>query len=428
MAVRFLRSWHGSLSLAGGVDGEGGEGLVSLVSLPSRKSLALGVNALVGAIERNGLDELIYPPWAAGADPGAGTGGAGGAGGTGWGAAAGVQNLYVSASLLKEAPPRGRRGGKDYVGRAPGVWMDLDVREGGFKDWDEVWAVVQMFDRLGVGPGLVVATGGGGAHLYWHVAGERDERAEIGAGAGLRPEKCESLGRGVRLWTQSQTGVAVDACENCDRVLRLPGSVHWPKSLDPGPEGGGGVATSCELIRCEVRWTPESELRELTAGAEAEWRERTRASRETYRSREGRAEEEVMGWLRRHGDEEESEAVVTGSWSYQYALIHAEEGYNNEVSWATILEPLGWTRNGGPDREGRQEWRRPGGGEHSGRSLVTDWVESPNAASLLSMAPETGLRGLHDAGVPLTKARVAAELWCGGDMSRLLTEWLARRG
>src|SRR3954469_20868682 len=100
MAVRFLRSWHGALSLAGGVGGGGGEGLVSLVSLPSRKSLALGVSALVGAIERNGLDELIYPPWAAGADPGAGTGGVGGAGGAGWGAAAGVQNLYVSASLL----------------------------------------------------------------------------------------------------------------------------------------------------------------------------------------------------------------------------------------------------------------------------------------------------------------------------------------
>jgi hypothetical protein len=73
------------------------------------------------------------------------------------------------------------------------------------------------------------------------------------------------------------------------------------------------------------------------------------------------------------------------------------------MSWAEILEPYGWTWQR-ELRDGSNEWARPGRDE---RSAVVDYEDSP-VMSLLSMADETGLADLKDAGIPLTKYRV---LW-----------------
>jgi hypothetical protein len=409
VAGRYLKEWHGLL---------GENVLVSVVMLPSARSFCAPLSEVVARLDGLGLEELVYP-----AELGAVR-----------------QSVYVAAGVLRERPVKGR-GGKKYFEHAPGTWMDLDVREGGFSGWDEIVDLVVEMDRAGIGPQMMVGTGSGGAHLYWAVEG------------GIAAPEGEMLGRRLRLWVESRTDYAVDHCENSDRVLRLPGSIRWPK-----PAGGGhwdAVPRECTLVRERVEgsWAAPDRIRELTAEVWEEWSSRTREHRGRRATRRAEAMDTVWGVV----DGEDPLLVSAGdrlrgdvlgeirgwvndgvgrgqslTWREMWALSMAEDEFDESVGWAAILEPRGWRRYGEPDDEGRVQWTRPGGGEHSGRSLVTDWAGSPNVGSLLSMAEETGLRTMHDAGVPLTKHAVAAALYWNGNVGDLLRAWLCggdwRRG
>lgn len=404
-AARYLLSWHGVL----------GDPLVSVVMLPSARSFCAPISEVVVRLEGSGLEELVYP-----VEPGAVR-----------------QSVYVSAGTLREKPEPGRRGGKKFFEHAPGAWMDLDVREGGFRDWSEIMDLVVEMDRLGVGPQMIVGTGSGGAHCYWAVEG------------GVASADGERLGRRLRLWAEEKTGYAIDHCENADRVLRLPGSVRWPK-----PAGGGAwdsVPRECSLVRerREGSWCSVERITELTQDVWDVWSSRTREAR-TRRTRQGatametvwgavggsqrarargEAISEIRAWV---GEDATFGRGQSLNWRKMWALSMAEDEFDAVVSWSEILVPRGWRRYGDPDDEGRVQWTRPGGGEHSGRSLVTDWSGSPNVGSLLSMAPETGLRELHDSGAALTKHQVAATLYWNGHVGGLLRAWLCgddwRRG
>ena len=120
-----------------------------------------------------------------------------------------------------------------------------------------------------------------------------------------------------------------------------------------------------------------------------------------------------------------------GGWRGQYKRFAFEDMFNHGVTWGQILEPKGWAKYGEPDSQGRQSWTRPGGGGKNPRSAVTDWEQSPNVMSLLSDSEETGLSHLYllaDDAVEkrhkLTKVRVAAELWAGGSIEKLIRIWL----
>lgn len=379
-AIEYLKTWHGSLP------GMAKQGFVSVVTLPSTVSAPLRLDGVLGALESEGLWPVISGSWARrDLQP---------------------QSVYVGAAYQKSPSKRGKRGGKELFGKAPGPWADCDIRKSGFADWAAVMQLVDRFGEVGLPPSIVAFSGAGG-HLYWHVGAP---------GEGLGPE-VEELGHGLRLWAERETGISLDSCENRDRILRLPGSIHWPKKI-----GSGEVPTACSLVRCEERWAPVERVSELTAGVLGEWQARTRETRALYRARDDRAERDIRNFRALTGAADDDD-----SWGHRYDLAHAEEEFAMSVSWKSILEGKGWTRNGDPDAEGRQEWARPGADSHSGRSMITDWRGSPDVASLLSRAPETGLLRLYDSRIPLTKARVAAELWTGGDMARLLTEGMARR-
>ncbi len=94
------------------------------------------------------------------------------------------------------------------------------------------------------------------------------------------------------------------------------------------------------------------------------------------------------------------------------------------MTWDEILLPHGWRPTTDPytgaeqvDGEGRRVWSRPGS---TRRSATTDWPPNPHTMTLFSTAPQTGLLRLLDAGVPLSKLRVHAELAHGGDLSAVV--------
>ena len=74
-------------------------------------------------------------------------------------------------------------------------------------------------------------------------------------------------------------------------------------------------------------------------------------------------------------------------------------------------------------------WTRPraDGEKVNPRSAVTDWDDSPHVMSLLSDSPATGLTRLVDAGIPLSKLNVAAELHFGGSKNRALMAFIASK-
>jgi hypothetical protein len=402
-AARYLRGWHGLM---------GEQALVSVVMLPSARSFCAPLEAVLDRLAGLGLEELVYP-----AEGGSVR-----------------QSVYVAAGVLRERPVKGR-GGKKFFERAPGTWMDLDVREGGFGSYGEILDLVLEMDRFGIGPQMIVGTGSGGCHCYWAVEG------------GVDAADGEMLGRRLRFWVEARTGYAVDHCENSDRILRLPGSIRWPK-----PAGGGAwdaMPRECVLIRerLEGSWADVDRIRELTEELWEVWSRRTREERAARSSRRATAMDVVWsvvdGSQRERGRSEvlgEIRGWVNGSagrgqsltWREMWALSMAEDEFDASVPWDAILVPRGWSKYGEPDAEGRQQWTRPGGGEHSGRSMVTDWLGSPNVASLLSMDPATGLRTLHDSGQALTKHMVAAALYWDGHVGGLLRAWLCgdewRRG
>jgi len=120
-------------------------------------------------------------------------------------------------------------------------------------------------------------------------------------------------------------------------------------------------------------------------------------------------------------------------WARMRDVACAEMDFALEKSWENILGPFGWRLmdgDGRPDAHGRRTWTRPGAGGigTNPRSLITDWDQSPDVASLLSEAPETGLWRLKEAGVPLTKMRVWVELAWHGDMAGFLESWLGGGG
>lgn len=388
VAASFASLWHGWHS---GV-GEGSGGFVSVFSLPGQQSLFVPVSELGRVIIDNGLDELTYV-----------------------GGGQGPQNLYHSVGVYGKRPTRGRGRAAD-VAWAPGVWLDCDVKLGGFENEGQIFDLVRALDGAGLPPQIAVRTGpGGGHHLYW-----RTERPLLG-------EEIEEWA--LRIWLYASSllpeGVSIDRLVEPNRVMRLPGSLWWPK---PGSVGGAGTGGGGEPVRMVRGWDEGAlSLADLEAASRAPWERWRQARAEAQKRRRESLAQVVLEWSDDEDVLDAAGGVKIGKWGMLSRLELWEAEFNLDVSWDQILVPAGWVRTNGPDAEGRVSWMRPGEGRRNPRSLVTDWDGSPHVAKLMSDAPETRLLHLEAAGLPMTKLNVMAALYFNDNTHETLLRWYKAR-
>lgn len=357
-AARFMEAWYGP---------DTDDRLVQINRLltggaPHPRALTLSKSTAVDMLSGADLDDLVYSEEKT------------------W-------NLYHSCGFLKEVPPDRKRGGKSYISQVPGVFLDLDVKAESFSSEEQILAFLRTFPIL---PAILVSTGTGGIHAYWKCSSLVDA------------EQAERLGEMWWAFAQSRApeGVKIDKVFNRDRILRLPGSVRWPKATE---------APSLARIRYldpTVVTTPD----EIRAASQAAWKvveERRRHTRHSI-ARASLSARDIEG-------------LADNPWMQLYVSSQLPDHFNEHHSWVEILEPKGWSRIG-TDYTGRAIWARPGGTGQ--KSATTDYPGSPNVMNLFSTSPETGLADLLDAGIPLTKYRVYVQLYWAGDEAAFVSEYL----
>lgn len=288
-------------------------------------------------------------------------------------------NIYIQVCPIKEDVTLKQRGTKSNVDYVPGVWADLDVKDGGFSSQKEI---LKWLNELELLPTIVASSGSSGVHAYWKL--RWDEKGN------------EAL---VDSWWSYLDEMAgerkIDKLIDITRILRLPGTIRFPKKEETSGKLG---SVSIISIYPERRYSV-SQIQEVSADAMA--RKAAERKRTIAKIAERRAQVDEMA---------RSLIDSSGRWGYLQAIAHVEDYVNENWQWANILEPFGWKyRRTLPD--GSKEWARPG---QSDRSAVVDYEGSP-VMSLLSMSESTGLADLKDAGVPLTKYTVALRLMFNDD-------------
>lgn len=285
-------------------------------------------------------------------------------------------NLYFGVGPIKEDVELFKRGKEDNISYLPGVWADIDVKEKGFKSQQEI---LEFLSNIPYIPSIIVSSGSGGVHAYWKLAWGEEGSKDLAE----------------RWWSYlDETAGAersIDKLIDATRILRLPGSVYFPK------EGSAGKTGSVKLVYATDTTYTTQQLTEM--------------SQEAYDAKNKKRERVLSDEFNQNLDLDLFAHNLMGGfggnrWKMWRALSELEGYVNEHITWDEILEPHGWTflRELSDDR-GR-EVARPGRNE---RSAVVDYEDSP-VMSLLSMAEETGLADLKDSRVPLTKFRVYLRL------------------
>lgn len=306
-------------------------------------------------------------------------------------------NLYVQVCPAKAelASPK-MRGGDENVRAFRGIWVDLDVKPGGFRDEEHA---LDFLRGLNVWPTMIVATGTGGVHAYWRLEVDLD------------PQNGREFARGWWAYLAEEAAkinVSVDKLVDIARMMRLPGTIRWPKKDDPD----GTVATQVRLLYSGGPNYLYEDLAIVCAQAAARRAELIKKVKQTDQQRRLNADDLAKTKLEAN----------FGHWQMLKAIAAVEDVFNDMVTWDEILEPYGWTYLK-TDSHDRREWARPGRME---KSATTDYPESPDVMSLLSWSDETGLFDLKEAGIALTKYRVAQRLWFNDDETKLV-EWTLER-
>ena len=333
------------------------DSVVSMVRIhptaPKIQSFNFTLGQTLGAIDSSGLDSLIYDHQGTHHD------------------------LYFAVSTLKKVPEgKNKRGSLSNVNKVPGLWVDLDVKDGAFRDRDHVR---EFLNSLEVIPSAVVFTGSGGAHAYWKFD---------------TPQSCDVVRQDALSWWAYQSSlspVVIDKLCDPTRILRLPGSIRWPKKSSEEPAGVTTVYTGHTYSA--------QYLRSVSAEAYSQYTARIERKREEVQTGVLKASQALFS------------ISSDNQWSNMIAIANMEEWFNQKYDWSGILEPMGWTCLG-EDDQGRVMWSRPGDGLR--KSATTDWPESPHIMSLFSSSEETGLSELHESGIILSKYRVYVELFCQG--------------
>lgn len=290
-------------------------------------------------------------------------------------------NLYISVCPIKDDVTLKQRGTKSNVAYVPGVWVDLDVKEGSFTSQEEI---MSWLDELDLEPTIICSSGSKGVHAYWRL--KWDQQGD------------ENLVDSWWSYLAEKAGErSIDKLTDITRILRLPGTVRFPKK-DEGQSKIGSVSILRINHDADHRYSVEA-IREVSAEAMA----RKAAQRKRVIQRDAESRMRV---------DEIARGLLDGAsrWSLLQAIANIEDYVNDNWDWANILEPYGWKFRRVLS-DGSKEWARPGQGD---RSAVVDYEDSP-VMSLLSMSESTGLSDLKDAGVPLTKYRVAKRLMFDDD-------------
>lgn len=299
-------------------------------------------------------------------------------------------NLYMGVGVMGKKPqgPTGRRkGGKKDITYVPGVWIDLDVdKDDAFRDEEHALDLLRYIDPL---PTIVVATGTGGVHGYWKTAQP------------LNPEHAEEL---TEMWwahLERESQSKIDKLTNCDRIMKLPGSIRWAKEQGDEPK-------PVRLLYSTKGTVLASTLEAKSTAAWGDYKTKIQERKLSHRKSRDSALD-IVG-------------LKKGGWNRLMALTSLEDEFNDTHTWEDILLPHGWTQIG-HDGEGRTLWARPGVDPSKLRkAAATDFGDS-QAMSLFSDSPETGLLNLHEAEVPLTKYRVHVELnWNGNEAEFVRTQ------
>lgn len=283
-------------------------------------------------------------------------------------------DLYFSVATVDGNVPLNRRGEIDAIKDVKGVYVDLDVKPGSFETQEAALAYLRKLPH----PTLITFSGSGGVHAFWRFT------EPLGADAAAEVQKAW-----YALLAEKAAPVFVDRLIDASRVMRLAGAIRWPKAKETIPP-----RLSTTYWRNLDNRYPADTLLEWSKDA---------AERATERIRETRAKDS------HHKVNAASLAELSGkenSWARLAAVANVEDRFAELMSWEEILEPAGWTflRE---DQQGRHEVARPGSGSKSG---TCGWPTSPNVLSLHSWSPETNLADLKEAGIVLTKFRVAQRL------------------
>lgn len=263
-------------------------------------------------------------------------------------------DAYTAVCSFGREPERGSRGlARDAV-ELPGVFADLDVKpgeEGIFQTREEL----ERFLALLPPPSVRVDTGSGGAHVYW-LTHERVKFDPPDVKARLLDGWYDYL-RAVA----QPLGRTVDHVQETARILRVPGTVRWPRDRT----GDVGVPRRVTLAFADGPRYHVGDLLDLSAPHLDEARDRHDLRRAAWSDgREGQ-----VAWLE-----------SLGLHAFQRAAL--EERFNREEDWARLLEPAGWQlcadrRDGSRTSTDARYWTRPGKDVREGGSASTD---SPRGA------------------------------------------------
>lgn len=299
-------------------------------------------------------------------------------------------NLYVGVCPIKEDVELQRRGKEDNILRVPGVWADLDVKNGCFESREDI--IQYLFGTIELPPSIVVASGSGGVHAYWKLAEGEEGSKDL-----------------AEYWwsylDESAGDIKIDKLADLARVLRLPGSVYFPKK-DSGSKVG-----KVEIMYLTGKEYTVKELHALSKSAYDAKMERRRKLISSDANRRVDMDRFARDLLSAEGNR----------WTMYRAISELEDYVNQRMDWSQILEPYGWTFMRHLS-DGSNEWARPGRSE---RSAVVDYEGSP-VMSLLSSSEETNLADLKDAHLPLTKYRVYLRLHFNDDEQEMVKHLIGK--
>jgi hypothetical protein len=259
-------------------------------------------------------------------------------------------NVYSACSTFRELPEKGR-GTRNDVVSVPGVWADLDVKpgtEGYFQDEAEC---VYYMQRL-LPPTLEIATGSGGRHLYWLV--KPDERLDAVNGQTL-------LTWWLDFMRVEADGSMIENVHDTPRILRLAGTVRWPKENDQQVT----MPRRVELLRTGPRYHV-GELLDLASAAH----EQMQAERDELQRR-------------RNAEDLHRRQLLEDQGLPMTVFDNYVRRFNVIQDWEPLLLKAGWTlfsdQRGGPAR--CRYWVRPGKTMTDGKSASTDYVMDDGTVS-----------------------------------------------
>jgi hypothetical protein len=275
-------------------------------------------------------------------------------------------NAYAQVgSTLKCAPPRFKRGRQSDALELLGVFADLDVgkTEDTFRDTAELRTFLALLPE----PTLMVASGSGGLHPYWlydkpHVVQDVSQRHELDGWYDMLTAKASEFGR------------RIDHVQDYARIMRIPGTVRWPKR---GRDGKVDTVTAWKPVTLVTDGGPRykhGELLELTEPYRQKAVVHHGESRNTWKT--GRSAQ--IKWLENCGLSHVARHLL-------------EEQLNTEQDWGPLMKAAGWqlsrdNRGSGGSTDCRY-WMRPGKELNDGGPSASTDFPGTNVAYVYTTDP-----------------------------------------